>query len=132
VKILLGTDITSYVFAHRDEHVRRRFLAFAVGDVGISAITAAELTFGSRLNVSERNRRAVERALMSLSIMPFDLAAAHAYAEVRADLQRHGTLIGPLDMLIAAHAVSLDVPLVTNNLREFRRVPGLRVENWLA
>jgi tRNA(fMet)-specific endonuclease VapC len=104
----------------------------AVGDVGISSITAAELAFGRELNRSERNRRVVERALEALMIAPFDLAAARAYGEVRAALQNLGTPIGPLDMLIAGHAISLDVPLATNNLREFRRVPGLRVENWLA
>lgn len=132
MRVLLDTDITSCIFAQRDERLRRRFLAFAVGDIGISAITAAELAFGVRLSGSERNRRAVDRALASLVIVPFDLTASHAYGEVRTALQRRGTLIGPLDMLIAAHAVSLDVPLATNNLREFRRVPGLRVENWLA
>jgi tRNA(fMet)-specific endonuclease VapC len=132
VKVLLDTDITSYVFAHRDERVRRRFLAFEIGDVGISAITAAELLFGSALNPSERNRQAVARALESLAVVPFDLAAAHAYGRIRAMLRRRGTPIGSHDMLIAAHALSLDLPLVTNNVREFRRVPGLRVENWLV
>jgi tRNA(fMet)-specific endonuclease VapC len=132
VKVLLDTDITSYIFAHRDERVRRRFIAFDVGDIGISAITAAELDFGSALNRAERNRRAVERALESLVIVPFDVVAARAYGRVRTVLQRRGTPIGPLDMLIAAHAISLGLPLATNNAREFRRVPGLRVENWLA
>jgi tRNA(fMet)-specific endonuclease VapC len=132
MKVLLDTDIMSYIFAHRDDHVRKRFLTFAIGDIGISTITAAELAFGSALNRSERNRRAVERALESLAILPFDLAAARAYGQVRTALHRRGTLIGPLDMLIAAHAIALDIPLATNNVREFRRVPGLRVENWLA
>jgi tRNA(fMet)-specific endonuclease VapC len=132
MKVLLDTNITSYIFAHRDDHVRKRFLTFAIGDIGISTITAAELAFGSALNRSERNRRAVERALESLAILPFDLAAARAYGQVRTALHRRGTLIGPLDMLIAAHAIALDIPLATNNVREFRRVPGLRVENWLA
>lgn len=131
MKVLLDTDITSYLFAHRDEQVRRRFTAFAVGEVGISAITAAELAFGAERNSSERNRKAVERALESLAVAPFDAAAARAYGRIRAALQRRGTPIGPLDMLIAAHAVALDVPLVTNNIREFHRVPELRVENWL-
>jgi len=132
MKVLLDTDIMSYIFAHRDDHVRKRFLTFAIGDIGISTITAAELAFGSALNRSERNRRAVERALESLAILPFDLAAARAYGQVRTALHRRGTLIGPLDMLIAAHAIALDIPLATNNVREFRRVPGLRLENWLA
>ena len=129
---MLDTDITSYIFAHRAEAARRRFLAHSVADVAISAVTAGELIFGAQLGSSERNRRAVERALESLVIAPFDRAAAHVYGEVRSTLHRRGTLIGPLDLLIAAHAIALDVPLATNNLREFRRVPGLRVENWLA
>ena len=132
MKVMLGTDVTSYIFTHRTENVRRRFLTFAVGDVAISAITAGELVFGFQITPSERVRRAVERALGALKIVPFDRAASEAYGEVRSFLQRRGTPIGPLDMLIAAHAISLDVPLATNNLREFRRVPGLRVENWLA
>ena len=132
MKVLLDTDITSYIFAHRGEGVRKRFLTFDIGDIGISTITAAELAFGSALNPSERNRRVVERALESLAIVPFDVAAARAYGEVRTALHRRGTPIGPLDMLIAAHAIALDLPLATKNVREFRRVPGLRVENWLA
>ena len=131
MKVLLDTGIASYIFAHRDERVRRRFLAFAVGDVAISTITAAELAYGAALNRSERNRRSVERALESLAIAPFDLPAARVHGEIRTTLRRRGTPIGPHDMLIAAHAISLDVPLATNNVREFRRVPGLRVENWL-
>lgn len=132
MKVLLDTDITSYIFGHRAESVRRRFLALEAGDVGISSITAAELAFGAALNQSERNRRIVEHALRALVMVPFDLAAARAYGKVRVTLQKQGTLIGPLDMLIAAHAIALDLPLATNKLREFRRVPGLRVENWLA
>ena len=131
MKVLLDTDITSYLFGNRAERVRERFLDYAAGDVGISSITAAELAFGVSVNPSARNRRSVELALEALTIVPFDRNAVHFYGELRAGLHRRGTLIGALDMLIAAQALSLDVPLVTNNLREFRRVPGLRVENWL-
>jgi tRNA(fMet)-specific endonuclease VapC len=132
VKVLLDTDITSYIFAHRVDAVRHRFLALRVGDVGVSAITAAELTFGAAQSGSERNRRVVQRALDAVVVAPFDQAAAQAYGQIRMTLQRQGTPIGALDMLIAAHAIALGVPLATNNHREFRRVPGLRVENWLA
>jgi tRNA(fMet)-specific endonuclease VapC len=132
VKVLLDTDITSYIFAHRVDAVRHRFLALRVGDVGVSAITAAELTFGAARSGSERNRRVVQRALDAVVVAPFDQAAAQAYGQIRMTLQRQGTPIGALDMLIAAHAIALGVPLATNNHREFRRVPGLRVENWLA
>ncbi|MBS0522196.1 MAG: PIN domain-containing protein [Proteobacteria bacterium] len=130
MKVLLDTDITSYIFWHRDPAVRRRFLTHAVGDVGISAITAAELHYGAAVKTSEA--RGVERALLSLVVAPFDASAAQVYGEIRTILRRRGTPIGPLDMLIAAHAIALDIPLATNNLREFRSVPGLRVENWLA
>ena len=132
MKVLLDTDITSYIFAHRVDAVRHRFLALRVGDVGVSAITAAELTFGAARSGSERNRRVVQRALDAVVVAPFDQAAAQAYGQIRMTLQRQGTPIGALDMLIAAHAIALGVPLATNNHREFRRVPGLRVENWLA
>lgn len=132
MKVMLDTDITSYIFTHRTEKVRSRFLAFSVGDVAISAITAGELVFGFQMAPSDRIRRAVERALGALMVAPFDRAASVVYGEVRSILHRRGTLIGPLDMLVAAHAISLDLPLATNNQREFRRVPGLRVENWLA
>jgi len=132
MKVMLDTDVTSYVFTHRAQQVRRRFLAFSVGDIAISAITAGELVFGFQMTSSERIRRAVERALGALVVAPFDRAASDAYGEVRSALYRRGTLIGPNDMLIAAHAISLDLPLATNNMREFRRVPGLRVENWLT
>jgi tRNA(fMet)-specific endonuclease VapC len=132
MKVMLDTDVTSYIFTHRTQQIRRRFLAFSVGDVAISAITAGELVFGFQMTSSDRVRRAVERALGALVVAPFDRAASDAYGEVRAVLHRRGTLIGPNDMLIAAHAISLDLPLATNNGREFRRVPGLRVENWLA
>ena len=132
MKVLLDTDTASYIFGRRDEGVSGRFLAYVPGDVAISSITAAELVYGAELNPSERNRVAVERALASLVIAPFDTPAARAFGSVRAALQRRGTPIGHIDLLIAAHALSLDIPLVTNNVREFNRVRGLRVENWLA
>jgi tRNA(fMet)-specific endonuclease VapC len=72
----------------------------------------------------------MEKFLAPLEVRDFDLAAARQYGQVRTALQRKGSLIGPLDMQIAAHALAIDLTLVTNNVREFRRVPGLRVENW--
>lgn len=131
MKILLDTDITSYLFRSGDQRAMAHFRDFSAGEVGISVITAAELTFGAELSGSPRHRRMIERIFRSLVVIPFGLDAAHLYAKVRTVLRRRGTPIGPLDMLIAAHALSLDVPLATNNVREFNRVPGLRVENWL-
>ncbi len=132
MKILLDTDITSYLFRMGDERALARFKEFSAGEVGVSAITAAELMFGAELSGSLLHRRMIERIFRSLVVAPFELGTARIYADVRTTLHRRGTLIGPLDMLIAAHAIALGIPLATNNLREFRRVPGLKVENWLA
>lgn len=81
---------------------------------------------------SARNRQALERFLAPLELMPFDAAAMERYGQLRARLEKQGTPIGPLDLLIAAHAAALGSTLVTNNLREFERVPGLALENWAA
>ncbi len=89
-----------------------------------------ELHFGVAKSGSTRNLRALEKFLAPLDVLPFDEAAMRKYGKVRAHLERKGTPIGALDTLIAAHALALDVVLVTNNLREFKRVPGLRLENW--
>lgn len=96
----------------------------------MSAITASELYWGVHKSGSARNLAALEKFLRPLTVLDYGLAAAQRYGELRAHLDRQGTPIGPLDQQIAAHALALDVTLVTNNLREFERVPGLRVENW--
>jgi tRNA(fMet)-specific endonuclease VapC len=80
---------------------------------------------------SQRNRDALGAFLASFEIAPFDLDAAWVYGDIRAELQRRGMPIGPLDLLIAAHALALDATLITNNEREFKRVPRLRIENWI-
>lgn len=97
----------------------------------VSSIVAAELRFGARKLGSDRLDRQVEGILRTVQVLPFDKDAAAHYADLRTALERAGTPIGPLDMLIAAHALSLDLTLVTDNVREFSRVPNLRVENWL-
>ncbi|HTW94226.1 MAG TPA: type II toxin-antitoxin system VapC family toxin [Tepidisphaeraceae bacterium] len=102
-----------------------------VDQVGLSMITLAELWYGvSKSADAEGNRSAVIDFCTALAIAPFDAQAAAAYGEVRARLERSGTPIGPLDTLIAAHALSLDAVLVTNNQREFQRVSGLRLDSW--
>ena len=103
-----------------------------IGSVGISTITIAELQFGvARSSDPDRNRVALAGFVAPLVVVPFDGPAASAYGRLRADLQRAGRPIGPMDMHIAAHALSLNAALVTGNEREFRRVAGLHVENWL-
>ncbi len=130
MKYLLDTDICVYVINERPRRVLDRFVKQEVGEIGVSSVTAAELAFGVAKSGSQRNRQALEAFLLPLKIADFDLAAAFSYGEVRTFLEGKGQVIGPLDMLIAAHAKSLGATLVTNNLREFKHVPGLAVENW--
>ena len=99
--------------------------------VAISSITYAELLCGvHKTSNIEKNRQALARFLTNLYILPFEAVDAEHYARIRADLERAGQTIGPMDMLIAAHALSLGAILVTSNIREFKRVPGLTIEGW--
>lgn len=130
MRYLLDTDTCIYVINERPTHVLDQFRKRPVEDVGISSITAAELSYGVAKGRSARNREALAAFLISLEVAPFDQQAALAYGDVRSSLERRGMPIGPLDLLIAAHALSIGATLVTNNLREFTRVDGLRCENW--
>ena len=108
-----------------------RFKRRAVGEVGISSITLAELAFGAaKSQQPERNRAALEEFVLPLQVAPFDEAAAKVYGAVRAELERRGAPIGALDTLIAAHALSLGATLVSHNTKEFSRVAGLRLADW--
>ncbi|TLU84745.1 MAG: type II toxin-antitoxin system VapC family toxin [Chlorobium sp.] len=127
---LLDTNICIYIINARPKHVLERFRQVNIGDIGISSITAVELAFGVMKSGSERNRRALEMFFAPLELYPFDATAIWHYGEIRRDLEQRGEPIGPLDTMIAAHARALDAVLVTNNSREFSRVPGLNIENW--
>lgn len=130
-RFLLDTNTCIYIINQRPPEVFKRFAGLRVGEVAISSITGAELGFGVEKSGSQRNRDALGKFLAPLDILPFDEAAMLAYGPLRAGLERAGTPIGALDLLIAAQALSLDLTLVTNNLREFERVPRLRLENWI-
>jgi tRNA(fMet)-specific endonuclease VapC len=130
--ILLDTNICIHIINARPAAVLQRFRQYRMGEIGICSVVAAELAYGVAKSGSSRNRQALEMFLAPLSICPFDEAAVWAYGELRADLERRGTLIGSLDTMIAAHALSQQAALVTNNTREFARVPGLHLENWVA
>ena len=130
MRYMLDTNICIYAIKHRPASVIEALRKHAGEGVGVSSITVAELFFGVEKSGSERNRTALRHFLEPLEIADFDTPAAEAYGGVRWQLEQAGTPIGPLDTQIAAHARLLDVTLVTNNLREFARVPGLRLANW--
>ena len=132
MKILLDTNICIYIIKRKPQAVLSRFYTYKVGDIGISSITVAELEFGVKKSQSpQQNQQALTQFLLALTIVDFDSKAADAYGAIRAELEKRGTPIGSLDTLIAAHALSLDVTLITNNVKEFNRVPRLKLENWV-
>lgn len=131
MKYLLDTNICIYLINNRPASVLARFHACAAGDVGVSIVTALELAFGVEKSGSAKNKLALEKFLAPLEVLPLDDATRWHYARLRTELEGLGTPVGALEMQIAAHALSLDCVLVTNNLREFARVKGLRLENWV-
>ncbi|WP_281367906.1 type II toxin-antitoxin system tRNA(fMet)-specific endonuclease VapC [Rufibacter quisquiliarum] len=127
----MDTNICIYIIKKRPEIVLERFKELSLGSVGISAITLAELEFGIRKSSNpDRNLEALNQFLVPLDIKDFHYNATVEYGKIRANLEKAGTPIGPLDTLIAAHALSLNATLVTNNEKEFNRVTGLKIENW--
>lgn len=130
MKFLLDTDTCIYALK-QNENVLRHLLAVAREDVIVSVVTEAELRTGAAKSSSAaRALRRIENFLLPLTVIDFTSDDAIVYAGVRAKLERAGIPIGPLDTLIAAHAVGRKLTLVTNNEREFRRVHGLPLENW--
>ena len=131
MKYMLDTNICIYTIKHKPPEVIKAFLCHEPDDMCISSITYGELMHGVEKSPAvERNRAAITLFLSAISILPFDSDAAEKYGAVRADLERKGTPIGPMDMLIAGHARSRGLILVTNNTREFFRVNELEVEDW--
>ena len=132
MKYMLDTNICIYAIKNKPEKVLNTLKEKMNDGICISAITLAELAHGVEKSAArEKNRAALLRFLTILTVLPFDDLAAAEYGEVCADLQRKGTPIGTMDMLIAAHAKTEGLILVTNNTREFERVQGLTLENWV-
>ena len=128
---MLDTNICIYAIKNRPEIVLQRIKANMRNGLCISAITLAEMEHGVEKSAQpEKNAAALMRFVSILQVLPFDDSAAVEYGKVCAYLQRHGTPIGPMDTLIAAHAKAAGLTIVTNNVREFERVPGLKIENW--
>lgn len=129
---MLDTNICIYIMKNKPAQVLQRFKSEIDNGICISSITLAELEYGMQHSSNPiRNEQALLHFLIPIEILPFDAAAASEYGALRTYLQGLGTPIGPLDMLIAAHAKSEHMTLVTNNVREFIRVPELVVENWV-
>jgi tRNA(fMet)-specific endonuclease VapC len=132
MRFMLDTNICIYAIKQRPREVLAALRAQEVAGLGLSSVTVAELAFGVARSGSARNQRALEQFLEPLEIADFDRSAALVYGRLRAALEAAGTPIGPLDTQIAAHALALGVILVSNNQREFARVPGLRLEDWVG
>ncbi|MCL6488414.1 MAG: type II toxin-antitoxin system VapC family toxin [Alicyclobacillus mali] len=131
MRYLLDTNMCIYLINRRNPALIDRFRRYRTGDIGVSVITVAELMYGvAKSQHQERNRAALSAFLLPLEVAPFDERAAFHYGQIRAQLESEGQPIGAMDTLIAAHALSLGVTVVTRNVLEFQRVRGLRVENW--
>ena len=128
--ILLDTNTCIYIINHRPPNVLEKFRKYKAGEVGISSIAASELAYGVAKSGSIKNRKALDMFLAPMQILPFDSQCLWFYADLRASLEKQGLSIGPMDSLIAAHALSIDGTLVTHNIKEFMRVPKLKLDNW--
>ena len=132
MRYMLDTNIIIYAKNARPKAVYDRIRQYGSGDLCISAVTLAELEYGvCNSQEPERNRLALLLFLSNIEVVPFDAQAAKAYGEIRHDLKLKGRLIGANDLLIAAHAMSLGYTLITNNTKEFGRVDGLLVDDWV-
>ena len=131
MRYLLDTNICIYIAKHKPPSVLAHLQRLKSGDVGMSVITHLELVYGAwKSQQREANLQRLQSVERLIPVLPMDASTGRHYGEVRAALERKGTPIGAHDMLIVAHALSLGLTLVTNNTREFRRVPQLVVENW--
>jgi tRNA(fMet)-specific endonuclease VapC len=131
MKYLLDTNICIYIMNKRPAKVINKFKQREVGEIGLSSITVSELQYGvAKSNQRELNRQRLNEFIAPLDILTYDELAAEAYGNIRIQLEKSGQPIGPLDTLIAAHALSRNLILVTNNEIEFQRVKNLKVVNW--
>ena len=133
MKVMLDTNTCIAVIKRKPLQVLRRLSAYKVGEIGISWVTLAELEFGvAKSQHVEKNQAALDEFVLPLEIANFDRETARVYGRVRATLEKKGAPIGSLDMMIGAHALSLGATLATNNTREFSRIKGLTIVDWLA
>ncbi len=129
---LLDTNVVSDLTRHPRGVITKRISLEGEDNVCTSIIVASELRFGTHKRSSEQLTRQLDLVLSTMQVMPFEAPADRLYGKIRVYLEEQGTPIGPNDMLIAAQALALDCAVVTRNVREFSRVPGLKVDNWSA
>ncbi len=128
---LVDTNICIYIMNKRPVEIFDKFRQFELGEVGISTITVSELQYGVAKSIHlKENQQRLEKFMAPFEILAYDEMAAKAYGDIRFQLEKKGQPIGPLDVLIAAHALSKNLILVTNNDKEFKRIKNLQVENW--
>lgn len=132
MRYLIDTNICIYLINAKPRAVAERFGQLNIDEVAISEITVSELQFGvTKSQHHNKNQERLAHFLRPFTVLPYQAPASHAYAQLRADLERRGQVIGALDMLIAAQAIAEDLILVTNNTNEFQRIVGLKLENWV-
>ncbi len=132
MKYLLDTNICIELIRQKSQTLIKRLVACTPGEVAVSTITVAELAHGAQKSSQvKKNQAALEQFLLPLEIVDFDQQASIVYGTIRATLEREGNIIGAMDMLIGAHALSMDLTLVTNNINEFQRIPNLKLEDWM-
>ena len=132
MKVMLDTNICIYMIKQNPPEVVEKFEQYSVSDIGLSSITVAELQYGvQKSKFQEQNQTALQQFLAPLVVANFDEAAALTYGKIRAELEARGRLLGALDMLIAAHALHLEVELITNDIKGFSSIPALRFNNWV-
>jgi tRNA(fMet)-specific endonuclease VapC len=131
MKYLIDTNICIYIMNKRPAKVIQKLKHFEVGEIGLSAITVSELQYGvAKSTRRDLNRQRLNDFMAPFEILTYDELSAEVYGDIRIQLEKSGQTIGPLDMLIAAHAFSRNLILVTNNETEFKRIESLKVENW--
>lgn len=132
MRFMLDTNICIHAIRHKPEGVFHELQKHDPSEICVSAVTYAELIYGVEKSMAvEKNRLALSLLMANIEIVDFDAEAAAYYGRIRFALEKNGTPIGPLDMMIAGHAQSLGCTLVTNNVKEFARVSGLEIENWV-
>ena len=131
MKYLIDTNICIYIINRRPPEVISKFKRTDLGMIGISTITLSELQYGvSKSKHKNQNSERLEEFLAPFEILPYDQKASTIYGTIRSELEKQGQIIGPLDLLIAAHAISKGLTLITNNEKEFNRIKFLKIANW--